>query len=90
MLNATYCINSGDGAEESSTNALRASRQSSVPSTATNVDGLHTLQVDRDSARLGGEVEDELFELFLQLNASDSQMDFPILYASAKAGICTG
>ena len=47
----------------------------------------HT-QVDRDSARLNGEVEDELFELFVQLQANDSQMDFPILYASAKNGWC--
>lgn len=45
------------------------------------------LQVDRDTARLDGQVEDELFELFLQLSASDSQMDFPILFASAKAGM---
>ncbi|KNC77356.1 hypothetical protein SARC_10183 [Sphaeroforma arctica JP610] len=45
-------------------------------------------KVDRDSARMNGEVEDELFELFLNLNASDEQMEFPILYASGKEGWC--
>jgi len=45
-------------------------------------------KVDRDTARLNGEVEDELFELFMALNASDEQLDFPVLYASAKYGWC--
>eukprot|EP01134_Creolimax_fragrantissima_P001252 CFRG1252T1 len=45
-------------------------------------------KVDRDSARLDGQVEDELFELFLNLNATDEQMEFPILYASGKEGWC--
>ncbi|CAN0406184.1 unnamed protein product, partial [Discosporangium mesarthrocarpum] len=43
-------------------------------------------KVDRPSARLSGEVENELFDLFVQLGADDEQMDYPTLYASAKDG----
>ena len=32
-------------------------------------------------------VVDEVLELFIDLNASDEQLDFPIIYASAKNGI---
>jgi GTP-binding protein len=44
-------------------------------------------KVDRDTARIG-EVENEVFDLFMNLDATDEQMDFPILYASAKNGWC--
>ncbi|HHT9127022.1 MAG TPA: translational GTPase TypA [Candidatus Brocadiia bacterium] len=30
---------------------------------------------------------DEIFDLFVELNASDEQLDFPVIYASAKNGI---
>lgn len=40
-------------------------------------------KVDRESARIG-EVEDEVFELFVSLGANDDQLGFPILYASAR------
>lgn len=43
-------------------------------------------KVDRDSARLSGEVENELFDLFVQLGANDDQMEYPTLYASGKQG----
>lgn len=43
-------------------------------------------KVDRPSARLSGEVENELFDLFVQLGAEDEQMDYPTLYASGKLG----
>lgn len=43
-------------------------------------------KVDRPSARLSGEVENELFDLFVQLGADDDQMDYPTLYASGKLG----
>lgn len=42
-------------------------------------------KVDRDTARLG-DVENEVFDLFAELDASDEQLDFPIVYASAKDG----
>ena len=42
-------------------------------------------KVDRNDARIE-EVVDEVYELFLDLDADDSQIDFPILYTSAIAG----
>ncbi|MBU3955774.1 translational GTPase TypA [bacterium] len=33
------------------------------------------------------EVLEEVFDLFLELNAEDNQLDFPVIYASAKNGI---
>jgi GTP-binding protein len=33
------------------------------------------------------EVLDKVFDLFVELNATDSQLDFPVIYASAKNGI---
>ena len=44
---------------------------------------------DRDSARTNGEVEDELFELFVNLGATDEQADYATLYASGKQGWAT-
>ena len=42
-------------------------------------------KVDRPDARIA-EVVDEAYELFLDLDADEKQIDFPIIYASAKAG----
>jgi GTP-binding protein len=42
-------------------------------------------KVDRPDARIG-EVVDEAYELFLDLDATEVQIDFPIVYASARAG----
>ncbi len=42
-------------------------------------------KVDRPDARIA-EVVDETYELFLDLDADEKQIDFPIVYASAKAG----
>ena len=42
-------------------------------------------KVDRDDARIG-EVIDAVYELFLDLDAGEDQIDFPILYASARNG----
>ncbi|MGI8611530.1 MAG: translational GTPase TypA [Sphingomicrobium sp.] len=42
-------------------------------------------KIDRPDAR-PAEVLDEIFELFLNLDASDEQLDFPTLYASGRAG----
>jgi len=42
-------------------------------------------KIDRPDAR-AAEVLDEVFELFLNLEANDEQLDFPTLYASGRAG----
>jgi GTP-binding protein len=42
-------------------------------------------KIDRPDAR-PAEVLDEVFELFLTLEANDEQLDFPALYASGRAG----
>ncbi len=42
-------------------------------------------KVDRPDARIA-EVIDEVYELFLDLDADESQIEFPIVYTNAKAG----
>jgi len=42
-------------------------------------------KVDRPDARIA-EVVDEVYELFLDLDATDDQVDFPIVYTNARAG----
>ncbi len=42
-------------------------------------------KIDRPDAR-PAEVLDEVFELFLALDANDEQLDFPTLYASGRSG----
>src|ERR1700716_2689724 len=42
-------------------------------------------KVDRPDARIA-EVVDEVYELFLDLDAADDQIEFPIVYTNAKAG----
>ncbi len=43
-------------------------------------------KIDRPGAN-PAKVVDEVLELFIELNASDEQLDFPVIYASAKNGI---
>jgi GTP-binding protein len=45
-------------------------------------------KVDRPDARIA-EVVDEVYELFLDLDATDDQVEFPIVYANARAGRAT-
>ena len=45
-------------------------------------------KIDKPDARLG-EVEDEILELLIDLNASDEQLDSPMLYCSVRAGTAT-
>ncbi|MBO7700415.1 MAG: translational GTPase TypA [Eubacteriaceae bacterium] len=45
-------------------------------------------KIDRPDARIS-EVIDEILELLIELNATDEQLDSPMLYACAKQGICT-
>lgn len=42
-------------------------------------------KVDRESARVE-EVENEIFDLFCSLEANDEQLDYPVIYASARHG----
>ena len=42
-------------------------------------------KIDRENAR-PHKVLDMIFDLFVELNATDAQLDFPVVYASAKAG----
>lgn len=43
-------------------------------------------KIDRPDSRID-EVIDEILDLFIELGASDEQLEFPIVYASAKTGI---
>ena len=43
-------------------------------------------KIDRPDARVE-EVNDEVLELFMELDASDEQLDFPVIYTAAKQGI---
>ena len=45
-------------------------------------------KIDRPDARLS-EVVDEVYELFMDLDATDEQIEFPIVYADARSGIAT-
>ena len=42
-------------------------------------------KVDRNTSRVQ-EVENEIFDLFCNLEASDEQLEYPVIYASAKSG----
>ena len=44
-------------------------------------------KIDRGDAR-PEEVVDEVFDLFVALDATEEQLDFPILYASGRSGWC--
>lgn len=43
-------------------------------------------KIDKPDARVA-EVEDEVFELFMELDANDEQLDFPVIYANGRDGI---
>lgn len=43
-------------------------------------------KIDRPDARIS-DVEGEILELFMELDADDDQLDFPLIYASARSGI---
>ena len=44
-------------------------------------------KIDRPDAR-PGEVLNEVFDLFIDLDASEEQLDFPVLWCNAKRGVC--
>jgi len=43
-------------------------------------------KIDRGDARIG-EVVNEVYDLFIDLDASEAQIEFPILYTNAKTGV---
>src|SRR5881227_3370054 len=43
-------------------------------------------KIDRPDARVA-EVLDEIYDLFIDLDAAEDQLDFPVIYANARAGI---
>src|SRR5690554_4889284 len=45
-------------------------------------------KIDRSDAR-ASEVLDEVFDLFVALEANDEQLDFPVLYASGRSGFAS-
>jgi len=45
-------------------------------------------KVDRPDARVS-EVVDEVYSLFIELDADESQIEFPIVYCNAKAGLAS-
>src|SRR6185312_12001729 len=45
-------------------------------------------KIDRPDARVQ-EVLNEIYDLFIDLDATEDQLDFPVIYASAKAGTAT-
>jgi GTP-binding protein len=44
-------------------------------------------KIDRSDARIS-EVVNEVYDLFIDLDATEEQLDFPVLYAIARDGIC--
>jgi GTP-binding protein len=44
-------------------------------------------KIDRKDARVE-EVLNEVYDLFIDLDATEDQLDFPVLYTNAKAGTC--
>jgi len=44
-------------------------------------------KIDRPDARIN-EVLDEVYDLFIDLEAHEDQLDFPVLYCNARAGRC--
>src|SRR6185369_5289252 len=45
-------------------------------------------KIDRPDARVS-EVLDEIYALFIDLDATDEQVEFPVVYTNARAGIAT-
>src|SRR5438105_8310887 len=43
-------------------------------------------KIDRPDARIS-EVFDEIYDLFIDLDATEDQLDFPVLYTIAKTGV---
>jgi len=72
-------VDSHDGPQAQTKFVLRKALQNHVrPIVVIN-------KIDRENAR-PHKVLDMVFDLFVELNANDEQLDFPVIYASAKEG----
>jgi GTP-binding protein len=47
-------------------------------------------KIDRENAEQPKKVLDDVFELFMSLNATDEQLDFPVHLLLGQAGLCQG
>jgi len=45
-------------------------------------------KVDRPQVREHGEVENEIFDVFMNMASNEDQLEYPTLYASGKQGFC--
>ncbi len=72
-------VNAGEGPLPQTRFVLRKTLEAGLPVI------LVINKVDRADARIG-EVVDACYELFLDLDATEEQIEFPIVYASARAG----
>src|SRR3954452_16411833 len=72
-------VDSSEGPLPQTRFVLRKALESSLPVI------LVINKVDRPDARIA-EVVDEVYELFLDLDANEEQIDFPIVYTNARAG----
>src|SRR3954453_9152934 len=75
-------VDAAEGPQPQTRFVLRKALESELPVV------LVVNKVDRPDARVK-EVVDEVYELFLDLDASFEQIEFPIVYANAKAGWAT-
>ncbi len=72
-------VDSHDGPQAQTKFVLRKALESDVrPIVVIN-------KIDRENAR-PHKVLDMVFDLFVELNATDAQLDFPVIYSSAKEG----
>jgi GTP-binding protein len=78
MVMASLVVDAHDGPQAQTKFVLRKAMENGLPVVVIN-------KIDRENAR-PHKVLDMVFELFLELNATDEQLDFPHIYASAKQG----
>ena len=73
-------VDSAEGCLPQTRFVLRKALEAGLPAIAV------VNKIDRQDAR-PKEVVDEIYELFLDLDATDEQIEFPILYAISRAGV---
>src|ERR1035441_2385496 len=66
----------------------RTERSGSISSRRRGLNASPTLHSDEDQDTMAEGV-DEVYELFLDLDADEQQIDFPIVYCNAKAGVAS-
>ena len=74
-------VDAGEGPMPQTRFVLKKSLEAHLPAI------LVVNKIDRGDAR-PAEVLDEVYDLFIELEAEEDQLDFPVFYANAKAGTC--